>query len=109
MPDRGSVTRIARMFRLLGDPTRLSLLLHCLEAPRAVSDLAEAVGLSLPLTSHHLRLLRTAGLVESDRDGRRVLYRPADEHVRHMLVDITDHVADCLVPTQNPPTRRRKP
>ena len=107
VPDREDVSRIARMFKLLGDPTRLSLLLHCLETPRAVSELAEDLGLSLPLTSHHLRLLRAAGLVDSDRAGRRVLYRPADEHVRHMLVDITDHVSECLTPTTRNPTRRR--
>ncbi|HMO50261.1 MAG TPA: metalloregulator ArsR/SmtB family transcription factor [Kiritimatiellia bacterium] len=103
--DRARTVRMARMFQLLGDPTRLSLVLGCLEKPRAVSDLAERAGLSLPLASHHLRLLRTAGLVEADRNGRQVFYRPADEHIRHMLTDITDHADHCLYPT----TRRRTP
>ncbi|HMO05793.1 MAG TPA: metalloregulator ArsR/SmtB family transcription factor [Kiritimatiellia bacterium] len=90
---------MARMFRLLGDPTRLSLVLGCLVKPRTVTELATQSGLSLPLTSHHLRLLRTAGLVEAERDGRRVYYQPADRHIRHMLADITHHADQCLSPS----------
>jgi DNA-binding transcriptional ArsR family regulator len=96
---------MARMFRLLGDPTRLSLVLGCLDAPRSVSELATLAGLSLPLTSHHLRLLRTAGLVEAERDGRQVFYQPADHHIRHMLSDITRHADQCLSPS----TKRKTP
>jgi ArsR family transcriptional regulator len=66
----------ARLFRLLGEPTRLRLLL--LLAARAevsVTDLAEAAGRSLPVTSLQLGLLRRRGVVTSRQAGKRVYYR----------------------------------
>lgn len=85
---------IAEVFRLLGDPTRLRVILACLNAPMAVNDIAADVGISQSLTSHHLRLLRAARLVRADRQGRQVYYATADDHVRCILVDMVDHVAE---------------
>lgn len=47
---------LADMFKMLGDPTRLRIVIATLEGPVAVSDIAERLGLSLSLVSHHLRL-----------------------------------------------------
>lgn len=85
---------IAEMFRLLGDPTRLKILLACLDAPRSVGDIATATGASQSLVSHHLRLLRAARLVRGEREARQVFYQAADQHVRHMLADIIAHAAE---------------
>ena len=59
--------RLADMFRLLGDPSRLRILLACLVRPTAVGAIAEGTGLSISLVSHHLRLLRAARLVRATR------------------------------------------
>ena len=51
------VTILAETFRLLGDPSRLRILLYCLKSPRSVGDIAKSLDLSQTLVSHHLRLL----------------------------------------------------
>jgi ArsR family transcriptional regulator len=88
------VVELAEMFRLMSDPTRLRIILACLDAPAAVGEMAERLGISASLVSHHLRLLRAARLLQADRRGRQVFYAVQDEHVRHMLSDMVDHVAE---------------
>lgn len=85
---------LADMFRLMADPTRLRITLFCLDDPKSVSVIAEALGLSPSLVSHHLRLLRASRLIEADRRGNRVFYMVTDEHIRRTLTDMVDHVAE---------------
>jgi DNA-binding transcriptional ArsR family regulator len=92
--DEIEVEVIAEMFRLLGDPTRLRILLACLDEPRSVGEIAARTGASQSLASHHLRLLRGARLVKGTRDARQVFYQAADQHVRHMLADVIAHSAE---------------
>lgn len=93
-PPAADVAAVAETFRLLGDPTRLRILLACLDAPRSVGEIAAATGASQSLVSHHLRLLRGARLVRGERDARQVFYQAADAHVRHMIEDILAHSAE---------------
>jgi DNA-binding transcriptional ArsR family regulator len=80
---------LAGIFALLGDPSRVRLLYRLVEAGECtVTELAHAADLSQSACSHALRLLRTAGVVTSRRDGRQVHYRIADSHVR-LLLDVT--------------------
>lgn len=88
------VNLVAETFKLLGDPTRLRILLACLDGPRSVGEIAAAVGASQSLVSHHLRLLRGARLVKGTRDARQVFYQAADQHVRHMIQDVIEHSAE---------------
>lgn len=82
-------SRVADLFRLLGDATRTRMLYALLEAGElCVCDLARACEVSETATSHALRLLRTAGIVANRRAGRKVYYRLADTHVR-LLLDVS--------------------
>lgn len=82
-------TRLAELFKLLGDPTRTRLLHALLEGGElCVCDLAETVGVPDSSVSHALRLLRTAGIVRNRRDGRMIYYSLADAHVR-LLLDLS--------------------
>ncbi|MCA0246597.1 MAG: metalloregulator ArsR/SmtB family transcription factor [Proteobacteria bacterium] len=85
---------LADLFRLLGDPTRLRIVVSCLRTPLAVSDIADRLGLSVSLVSHHLRLLKGARLVRADRQGKQVYYEADDAHVRRMIEDMVSHVAE---------------
>jgi len=85
---------LADLFRLLGDPTRLRIVLTCLDAPTAVGEIADRLELSASLVSHHLRLLRAARVVRAERHGKQVFYAAADEHVRRVVVDMLEHVAE---------------
>ena len=62
-PSSQELNFLAETFRLLGDPSRLKILLHCEDGPKSVTDISEALELSQSLVSHHLRLLRGARLV----------------------------------------------
>ena len=75
------IAELAEMFRLMGDGSRLGILLACLEGPVAVGALAAGLGLSPSLVSHHLRLLRAARLVRARRRGRQVFYEMADDQM----------------------------
>ncbi|MFQ5670179.1 MAG: ArsR/SmtB family transcription factor [Acidobacteriota bacterium] len=68
-----SSTCVGRL-KVLADETRLSVLEALMERPRHVGSLGREVGVGQSLLSHHLRVLREAGLVEARRDGRAVLY-----------------------------------
>lgn len=83
---------IAPMFKALGDPVRLRLMSMIASTDEAcVCDLTDAFDVSAPTVSHHLRVLREAGLVDSERRGTWVYYRIRPEAVRQLgaLLDLT--------------------
>ena len=97
------VVELAEMFRLMSDPTRLRIILACLDAPEAVGKIADRLGISASLVSHHLRLLRAARLLGAERRGRQVFYVVGDQHIRSMLADMVDHVAEEDAETEAAP------
>lgn len=86
--------QLAETFHLLGDANRLRLVCACLDEAVSVQELATRLGLSPSLASHHLRLLRAARLMRTERQGKRVFYRAADEHVRRVVRDMIEHVQE---------------
>ena len=98
-PTRAS--RFAPMFKALGDPVRLRLLSMIASAGGGevcVCDLTDKFHLTGPTISHHLRVLREAGLVDSDRRGTWVYYRliPAGLTVLAALLDAGTNVGGML-------------
>jgi ArsR family transcriptional regulator, arsenate/arsenite/antimonite-responsive transcriptional repressor len=76
--DETAAAGLAQVFRALGDPVRLRLvsLIGAREGGEVcVCDLTSAFDLSQPTISHHLKVLREAGLIDSDRRGTWVYYR----------------------------------
>jgi len=90
----GRAVELADLFRLLGDPTRLRIVMACVDGPQAVGELAVRLRLSPSLASHHLRLLRAARIVRPERRGKHVLYAADDEHIRRVILDMLDHVGE---------------
>lgn len=86
--------QLAETFHLLGDANRLRLVCACLHEAVSVQVLAQRLDLSMSLASHHLRLLRAARLMRTERQGKRVFYRVADAHVRRVLEDMIEHVQE---------------
>ncbi|GAA2530516.1 hypothetical protein GCM10010201_32440 [Pilimelia columellifera subsp. columellifera] len=90
---------LAPAFKALGDPVRLRLMSMIASVPEAcVCDLASAFDLSGPTISHHLKVLRDAGLVESDRRATWVWYRARPEAFRQL--------GALLAPPADPPPTR---
>jgi len=79
--DVDEAQQLARMFKALGDPTRvrlLSLIAAQPEREACICDLTEPVGLSQPTVSHHMKQLVDAGLAEREQRGRWAYYRVVD-------------------------------
>lgn len=89
------LTILAETFRLLGDPSRLRIVLCCLQGSLSVSEIADQLELSQSLVSHHLRLLRGARLVNGVRQAKQIFYEVSDEHVRDMLRDMLVHIGEA--------------
>jgi DNA-binding transcriptional ArsR family regulator len=66
---------LAEVAKALGHEHRIELIEQLAQGPRSVEALAERVGLSVANASQHLQQLRRVGLVDTQRDGKRVLYR----------------------------------
>jgi ArsR family transcriptional regulator len=83
---------LAPAFKALGDPVRLQLMSMIASAPdgeMCVCDLTPAFELSGPTISHHLKTLREAGLVDSDRRGTWVYYRARPGIMRQLAALLT--------------------
>ena len=72
-PERARAIAALR-FRALGDETRLRILERLVSGDASVSELTESVNIGQSLASHHLRILREAGLVVDRREGRWIYY-----------------------------------
>ena len=92
--DEERAIELAEIFRLLGDANRLRIAVACLDGPLCVGDIAQQAGLSVSLVSHHLRLLRAARFVRSQKRGKQVFYGAADDHVRCVITDMVAHVGE---------------
>lgn len=85
LPADAARARLTGLFAALGDGTRVRILLALAHGDLCVCDLAEVAGVSESAVSHQLRLLRDLRLVAWERDGKRAVYRLADDHVRDLL------------------------
>jgi ArsR family transcriptional regulator, lead/cadmium/zinc/bismuth-responsive transcriptional repressor len=85
--------RMAAVFKVLADPSRCRLVAAIIEAGElCVCDLAATVEMSDSNVSHHLRVLRSHGLVRARRAGKMVFYSPDDAHIRLLLEITREHV-----------------
>jgi ArsR family transcriptional regulator len=85
--DPAAADDMASTFAALGDPVRLRIVSMLAAAPEGTAcgcDLESPLGLSQPTVSHHLRILREAGLVEGERQGRWVHYRVVPERLEDL-------------------------
>jgi ArsR family transcriptional regulator, arsenate/arsenite/antimonite-responsive transcriptional repressor len=89
--DADHATTLAPMFKALGDPIRLRLMSMIASTDETcVCDLTGAFDVSGPTISHHLRVLREAGLIDGDRRGTWIYYRARPEAMKQLgaLLDV---------------------
>jgi DNA-binding transcriptional ArsR family regulator len=90
-----STKAIERLFKVLGDESRLRILQSLEEGERSVSEILERTGLAQTLASFHLRTLREAGILGTERRGPFIFYRLADPSLPNLL-DACAKYADTL-------------
>ena len=83
--------RTTDIFSALSDPTRFRILNALAIRELCVCDIAAVVDVSQSAVSHQLRVLRNLDLVDYRREGRRAVYRLADEHVRTLISQGLEH------------------
>lgn len=86
------------VFRLLSDPTRLSLVWYLRDGERSVNELAALVERPSPAVSQHLAKLRLAQLVSTRREGTTVWYHLDTVHVGRLVVDALSHTQHAEEP-----------
>ncbi len=96
LPPVSTLAAVGDLFAALGDPTRLRIVAALAGRELCVCDLAAAIGQSESAVSHHLRLLRSLGLVRARRDGRLAYYALDDSHVAALYGEALDHISHRL-------------
>jgi DNA-binding transcriptional ArsR family regulator len=96
MPAPGEVTAVADRLRLLGDPTRLTIVCALAQGETNPTCLAELAGVAVPTVSQHLSKLRLAGVCRPRRDGQRVWYELVDPVVRDLVRQLLGPAAPII-------------
>ena len=94
LPDEETLYRLADIFKVLGDPTRIRILTALSSAEMCGCDLSVLLGVTTSAISHQLRLLRQARLVKFRKDGKVVYYSLDDSHVEKMFRQGLEHVSE---------------
>ena len=94
MPAPGEILSLAETFKILGDPTRLKIVLALAKEELCVCDLATLFELSVSAISHQLRLLRSMKLVKYRKAGKMVYYSLDDEHIEDIIRLAQIHVRE---------------
>ena len=92
LPSEETVYSISDLFKVFGDATRLKILFALEGGPMCGSHLAEHLGLTKAAISYQLKMLRQHDLVRSKKEGKSVIYRLSDEHVRAIIDCAIEHV-----------------
>lgn len=92
MPPLPEIEQLASVYKLLGEPTRLKIMLALSSCEMCVCDLAALLESTPSAISHQLKLLRISGLVQSRKDGKMVYYRLAGNSVQQVLHDGLSYV-----------------
>ena len=92
--DMESCERAAAIFRALGDPQRLRILLMLEASERCVSEICSSLDEAMPAISQRLRLLKSERIVRSRRDGKHVYYGLADDHISRLVTNGVMHAME---------------
>ena len=86
--------KLAEFLKVFGDRTRLSILKLLLENEMNVTEISEKLNMNNSAISHQLRVLRTANLVKTRKDGKEVFYMLSDDHVKKIYEVGMEHMME---------------
>lgn len=94
---------LVRLLKVLGDTTRLGIALSIGRESRSVTEIVNAAGLSQTLISFHLRIMREADIVKTDRNGPFIHYRLSDPSLLEVLSELSRMVNGKMLPIEKTP------
>ena len=92
MPGMNMLYDLSDFFKVMGDSTRIQLLWALEESDMCVNDLAVLLNMTKSAVSHQLKVLKTAKLVRSEKNGKNVYYSLNDHHVKMILEKALEHI-----------------
>ncbi len=92
MPDESETELIAGTFKVISDPTRLKILFLLCHSRQCVNDIAEFMQMSPPAVAHHLKTLKSHGLLSSHRAGKEVYYTLSESEYANTVHKTIDTV-----------------
>ena len=94
IPSSDRLGRLADIFKLFGDGTRIAILWALSEAEMCVCDICALLQMKQPAVSHQLKNLKQARIVKNRRDGKVIYYSLDDDHIRKLLNLGMEHVKE---------------
>lgn len=92
--DDDTLYKLAELFKVFGDPTRIRILHSLSNQELCVQDIADTLSMTQSAISHQLRILKQMSLVKFRRDGKTIYYSLADEHVATIMGQGLEHVCE---------------
>lgn len=94
MLEEDALYDLAELFKVFGDSTRIRILFVLFEKEVCVCEIAETLMMTQSAISHQLKILKQSKLVKGRREGKSIFYSLADDHVRTIIQQGIDHIAE---------------
>lgn len=92
LPSEETLSKLCKSVKILGDESRIKIILFLMDGEKCVGDIAENSKLSQSATSHQLRILKDANILKSRKDGNVIFYSVSDKHVVTLIETLVDHL-----------------
>ncbi|MER2225452.1 MAG: metalloregulator ArsR/SmtB family transcription factor [Carnobacterium sp.] len=89
-----AIQEVSKIFKMISDPTRLSILFLLQKEELSVGAIAQSLSMEQSAISHQLKTLRTSRLVKSKRAGKNMIYSLDDLHVFSILEQVLTHIEE---------------
>ena len=94
LPKDETLFELSDLFKLFGDATRIKILYLLFEKELCVCDIAALLNMTQSAISHQLKVLKNSKLVKFRREGKVVFYRLSDNHVKSIIAQGMEHLAE---------------
>lgn len=94
LPEEDVLLGLSEIFKVLGDSTRLKILLSISFTELCVCDISALIGVSVSAISHQLRLLKNSRLVKYRKEGKMVYYSLNDNHIKSIVNEARKHIEE---------------
>lgn len=92
------IYKSAQLFKVLGDITRIKIVMAIFETEKSVTAIAKEVNLTHSAVSHQLKMLKDSEIVRYKRRGKEMLYSLSDDHIKTIVNQVLTHVKNCEEP-----------